>query len=77
MESVELSRTESIIDSAIGPFVVETRSVQGFNIEDHVRNTVESQAIYLQTREKILKVDPKYTKNRTPVVAGDTAVGGF
>lgn len=77
MASVEITSTSSVIDSALGPFVVESRAIQGFDIEEHVRTTIESQAIYLQMREKIRTVDPQYTKNRTPVIVGDTAVGGF
>jgi hypothetical protein len=77
MAMTEVSKSEVIIDSAVGPFVIETREVIGFDIEDYVRTTIESQAIHLQIRQAIQKVDPRFTKNRTPVVSGDIGVGGY
>lgn len=77
MASQEITRTEALIDSAIGPFRVETTEVLGFDIDDFVKTTIVSQAVYLQMREAIRQVDPKYTINRTPVIAGDLAVGGY
>jgi hypothetical protein len=73
----EISRVEAVIDSAVGPFVIETVEVQGFSIDDYVKTTVESQAIHLQIREAVKTVDTRFTKNRTPVVSGDLRVGGF
>lgn len=73
----EISKQVAVIDSAIGPFIVETAEVSGFDVDAHVKTTIESQAIFLQVKNSIAKADPRFAKNRPPVIAGDVGIGGY
>jgi len=69
--------TQVVVDSAVGPCLVQTDLVVGIDIDDFVKTTIVSQAVYLQFYNLVSTVDPQFAVNRTPVVTGDIAVGGF
>jgi hypothetical protein len=71
------SSTQVVIDSAVGPCMVQTDQVQGMDIDDFMKTTIVSQAVYLQFYNLVSTVNPQFAQNRTPVVTGDIAVGGY
>lgn len=71
------STSQAVIDSAVGPCMVQTDLVVGIDIDDFVKTTIVSQAVYLQFYNLVSTVDPQFAANRTPVITGDIAVGGY
>lgn len=75
--ATELSKTVSVVDSAIGPVMMERAEVVGYDVDDYVKSTIESQATWLKMRAMALLADPKFTKDRPPVNLDDVTAGGW
>lgn len=75
--ATEKDVTESVIDSAIGPLKVRRATMTGFDVDDFVSTTVDSQATHLRMLNAMDKTNPLFAKNRPPVRLGDKEVGGY
>ena len=75
--AVEKKSTEHIIDTAIGPMSVKQTTVVGFDIDNFVQGTVDSQATYLRMLLLMDNAKPTFTKDRPPVRLGGKEVGGY
>lgn len=77
MAGIVTSTSQVLVDSAVGPCMVQTDSFTGFDIDDFVKSTVDSQAIYLRLYQLVSTVNPQIALNRPPVITGDITVGGY
>jgi uncharacterized protein YqkB len=67
----------SLIDSAMGPVAVKTTTIEGFNVDDFVKTTIESKAQFLRLKNKAALVNPLDVNNRPPVELDDVSIGGY
>lgn len=75
--ATETDVTESVLDSAIGPLKVRQSKITGFDIDNFVSTTVDSQATHLRMLYLMDTADPRFTKDRPPVRLADKEVGGY
>jgi hypothetical protein len=67
-----------LIDSAVGPLVVESRTIEGIEIDDYVHMMTLAMAVRLQIDRLVKSINPLKVKGRPPVEASDgTTIGGF
>jgi len=75
--ATELDTKTNIVDSALGPVTIVESNHAGFDVDDFVSTTVESQATHLKLVTIAQSVKSSAVKGRPPVNLEGTVLGGF
>ncbi len=66
-----------IVDSAAGPLMYTSRTLEGYTIDDYVHTELKALALKLRLAQAIDDADPRFTENRMRVSVLGKSVGGF
>ena len=72
-----LDSKSHIVDSAVGPLMHTSSTIEGYTIDDYVHTELKALALKLRLAQAIEDADPRFTGNRTLVSAFGKSVGGF